>query len=247
MANDKKIPTLEEIALSAGKFNMSSQLSERNSYASELSNWYAYQESIGGNPSELNAMYNYGQDPEILSIHMAEAAKIDREKTIKYVSEGLDNIVEKLGEGEISALSVNIGLKDKKYESITKALKSENQGEIIKSVRDDYLERNKDNEYLIAWAKTSRPSAWMSYANIEVNRIQQNFLEKNLYSEVEEEDKNGKKQKALKYDSKKATVFLKKTISELKDKEKENAYLTLGNIALGIHQKELEKKEKRDK
>jgi len=234
--------TLEDIAGSAAKFMQSSELSKRNDYASQLQNFYSYIQSIGGNPQEIQGMYNYGQDPEKFSLDVAAAAAIDKKKSLASVESGLDLIVSKLDEDNLTEFAIKIGLKDKKYQTLIKAIETKDKQTIISTVRADYLERNKDNEYVIAWAKNARPDTWLSYGGFEISRMQEDFAKKNLYSTIE---KDGKKE--AQYDSKKAQEYLLKSIRALKDKEKEQTLLDLGKIAFAMVAEEKAKKEKEEK
>lgn len=248
MAEEKKpkIPSLEEIAGSTAKFMQSGELANQNNYAAQLQNFYSYIQSIGGNPQEIEGMYHYGQNPEKFSLDIAAAAKIDKRKNLESVESGLDIIVGKLDEESLTELAVKTGLKDKKYLTLMQAMQTKDQKSIVTLVKADYLERNKDNEYLVAWAKNARPDAWLTYSGFEIARMQQDFVNKNLYT-TQEVVKDGKKEKETKYDAAKAQAFLLKSVRALKDKEKEQAYTELGQIALAIVEEAKAKKEKEAK
>lgn len=238
--------TLEDIAGSAAKFMQSSELAKRNDYASQLQNFYSYIQSIGGNPQEIQGMYNYGQDPEKFSIDVAAAAAIDKKKSLASVESGLDLLVAKLDEDNLTELAVKVGLKDKKYQTLIKAMETKDKQTIISTVKADYLERNKDNEYVVAWAKNARPDTWLSYSGFEIARMQQDFASKNLYT-TQEVEKKGKKEKETKYNAAKAQAFLLKSLRALKDKEREQALLELGQIAFAMVEEEKAKKEAKER
>jgi len=228
-----QIKSLDDIAQSTARFMQSGELAKHNDYAAQLQNWYQYQQSIGGNVQELASMYDYSHNPEKLSLDIAAAAEIDKKKSLESVESGLESIVEKLDENMVVQLAVKNGLKDKKYSELVKAMQSDDQGSVIKSVRESYLDRNKGNEYLVAWAKNARPETWLTYSKFEISRLQQEFIGKNLYTETQVE-KAGKTEKEAKYDPAKAKKFLFGSISGLKGKEKEQALLELGQVALSI-------------
>lgn len=234
--------TLEDIARSSA---VSMQLQElaKDSYVGKLNGLYAYLQSVGGNPEEIEALRNYQTNPYNFSLDASHQAKAATEKSMKDAESGLDLIVSKLDQNTLSALAVEFGFEDKKYLTLTQAIKSEDRGTVVQTVRNNYLERNKDRKELVELAKTWGPETWLGYASYEQGRMQQEFLKKNIYTTAEVEGKDGKKQKETKYDSAKGAKFLLKAIRDLKGEEKEKALLELGKISQAIIAQEKAKKE----
>lgn len=232
--------TLEDIAKSSA---ISMQLQElaSDSYVGKVNGLYGHLQSVGGNPDEIEALRNYQTNPYNFSLDAAHQAKAAREKTLKATESGLDLIASKLDQGTISALAIEFGFKDKKYLSLVQAAKLKDPTAIAKTVKESYLERNKDHKELVELAKTWDLDTWHGYASYEKNRLQEEFLKKNLYTTTEVE-KDGKKVKETKYDSAKGVKFLTKTILEMKGEEKEDVLLELGKITQGILAQEKAKK-----
>lgn len=237
--------SLEDIANSSASFMRLGELAN-NPYAAKVHGFYNHLQLIGGNPDEIEAARHYTTNPYNFSLDVEHQANAAKAKSLEDVESGLDTIVGKLDQNSLSALALEFGLKDKKYLTLTRATKLEDHGAIVKLVREDYLERNKDRKELVDLAKTWGQETWIGYAGYEQSRMQQEFVKKKLYT-TSEIEKDGKKQKETKYDATKAKSFLLGAVRGLKGEEKEAALLELGKIAQAIVAQEKDKKEKEAK
>ncbi len=234
--------TLEDIFKVAGTYQASSQIAERQTYADDLRGFHSYLNAKGIKPEDVPGIDSLGQDPARFSEMMATTAALERKDLATKTESALKDVVVKFDEKTLSKLAFQIGNSDKTYAIYSAALQNQDAGAIAQA----YADKHKDNPYLMAYAQLANAKHFMEYAQIQLGRMEESFVKKNLYTE-ETTMKDGKPVKAIKYDSTKAQKYLIDTVSGFKEAKKEEALIQLGMTAAQIFAQEKAKKEKEAK
>jgi len=233
--------TLDDVVKTASAYNALSGVAERQTYASDLQSFYNYLAVKGKDPSEIPGIGDLGRNPARFSQMMNDNANFERKDLASKTESALADVAGKLDQNTLTNLALKLGaIKDKDYAVYSAALENREAS----TVQAMYVAKYKDDPLLMLYAQSASASDFLDYARVQVGKLQNKFIEKNLYSE-ETVMKDGKPVKALKYNASKAQSYLVSQVSGLKGEEKEEVLVQLGrSIAMQIVAQEKAKKAK---
>jgi hypothetical protein len=232
--------SLDDVVRTASAYNSVSGVAERNTYASDLQSFYNYLSVKGKDPSEIPGIEDLGKNPARFSQMMGFTANLERKDLASKTESALADVAGKLDQNTLTNLALKLGAaKDKDYAVYSAALQNQDAG----TVQAMYVAKYKDDALLMGYAQTASESDFLDYARVQVGKIQNKFIEKNLYTE-ETVLKDGKPVKAMKYNAPKAQRYLVSQVSGLKGEEKEEVLVQLGSIVMQIVAQDKAKKAK---
>jgi hypothetical protein len=205
----------------------------------------AYRQASGVSDEKLaqeaRALQN---NPQSLSDAVRMAIPDAKKRAVEMAKCNINEILAYLGERVLPSYAFDSFGRTEEYNALEKGVKNRDYN----GLRESYMGSSKDDPIHQVILQYAHGEKILEIAQGDMQRIQSEFIKKNLTTPRKEKDKEGKEREVPKYDSEKAVKYLAGQLGKLDEQKQVEAYYNLARIYSGMRmQEEAEAKAKAPK